>query len=328
MSTSKKQHSAYEAILATALYSSCSMAMIFSNKSVLSVYNFRYPMTLLTVQAVISVGCLYAMSFAKIIKMEAFQIDHAIRWAPCSVFFILMLYTSTEAMGRLSVPMVTIFKNLTNIYVTAGDYYLNGNPVTGMIIGSLFLMVFGSILAGMNDLEFNLSGYIWMIGNVIATGSYTLYIKKAKKDLALSEYGMGLYNNVIMVVLCFPIAVFTGDFSQAMEFPQLWDTGFLVMLFMSGAIGAGLGLSVFYIISVTSPTTFSIVGSLNKIPLSIFAIIFFGTPVDLKSGVTIFFGLLSGMSYSYAKIQMAKQNQAPTYQAVAMKDMKDGKSPV
>ena len=69
----------------------------------------------------------------------------------------------------------------------------------------------------MNDLEFNLVGYIWMFFNCFATGSYSLYVKKAKKDLALSEYGMALYNNVIMTVLLLPMALFSGELQAALE---------------------------------------------------------------------------------------------------------------
>lgn len=41
--------------------------------------------------------------------------------------------------------------------------------ITTLTIFSIVVMTLGAFLAGMNDLEFNLRGYIWMFLNCLAT---------------------------------------------------------------------------------------------------------------------------------------------------------------
>ena len=47
--------------------------------------------------------------------------------------------------------MVTVFKNLTNVLIVAGDWYFNSQPVTLLIIASLAIMVGGAAFAAAGD---------------------------------------------------------------------------------------------------------------------------------------------------------------------------------
>ena len=46
-----------------------------------------------------------------------------------------------SSLGRISVAMVTVFKNFTTIAITVGDRILFANPITGEIWLSLLIMV-------------------------------------------------------------------------------------------------------------------------------------------------------------------------------------------
>ncbi|KJE88912.1 hypothetical protein CAOG_00485 [Capsaspora owczarzaki ATCC 30864] len=74
------------------------------------------------------------------------------------------------------------------------------------------------------------------------------------------------------------------------------------MIFAS-IVGTGIGLSAFWLINVTSPTTFSIVGSLNKVPLVIFSAVLFNVPMSFANTMSVMFGIASGMMFTYAKYQ-------------------------
>jgi len=59
---------------------------------------------------------------------------------------------------------------------------------------------------------------------------------------------------------------------------------------------------------VTSSTTYSMVGALNKLPIALSGLVFFDAPVTFPSVSAIVVGFISGMVYALAKV---RQNAKP-----------------
>jgi len=289
-------------VLSTLAYCTCSITMMFSNKTVLTSYGFKsYPITVLAIQSGIAAFLLHISRVTGVVSFEQFQFEIAKKWLPTSCLFVAMLFTSTKSLGYLSIPTVTVCKNLTNILVAYGDFYLNGQVVSPGILFALVMMVLGSLLAGWTDLEFSLEGYVWMLANCVSTAAYALYIKKAKQDTNLGEWGMAFYNNLLTVGIVFPLCVVSGELINLNDFPYLHDSGFLAALLLSGGVGMALSLATFWCVSATSPTSYSIIGSLNKIPLTVLSFFVFKTALSTSNALSIAFGLFSGIVYSYVK---------------------------
>jgi len=62
----------------------------------------------------------------------------------------------------MSVPMVTVFKNIGVCMIATGDTVFFKNKHSDMIKFSLFLMVFGSLCAALTDPESTYEAYFWM----------------------------------------------------------------------------------------------------------------------------------------------------------------------
>ena len=64
-----------------------------------------------------------------------------------------MIYTGSKAIQYLSIPLFTIFKNLTIILIAYGErVYFNGPKVTGFMLIAFFLMVLSSVIGGWSDI--------------------------------------------------------------------------------------------------------------------------------------------------------------------------------
>lgn len=118
---------------------------------------------------------------------------------PISLLLIAMIYTSTWALRYLSIPVYTIFKNLTIILIAYGEVLWFGGAVSSMALFSFGLMVLSSIIAAWADIKHALdthgtatgaaaaqlatlnAGYIWMMFNCLSTASYVLYMRKRIK---------------------------------------------------------------------------------------------------------------------------------------------------
>jgi len=118
---------------------------------------------------------------------------------PISLLLIGMIYTSTWALRYLSIPVYTIFKNLTIILIAYGEVLWFGGSVSSMALFSFGLMVFSSLIAAWADIKHALeshgsaagaaadqistlnAGYVWMMLNCLSTASYVLYMRKRIK---------------------------------------------------------------------------------------------------------------------------------------------------
>ena len=118
---------------------------------------------------------------------------------PVSLSLIVMIYTSTKALQFLSIPVYTIFKNLTIILIAYGEVLWFGGSVTGMSLFSFGLMVLSSVIAAWADIQHALqsfghasdeasaristlnAGYMWMMMNCICSAAYVLGMRKRIK---------------------------------------------------------------------------------------------------------------------------------------------------
>lgn len=118
---------------------------------------------------------------------------------PISLLLIGMIYTSTKALQFLSIPVYTIFKNLTIILIAYGEVLWFGGSVTGMALFSFILMVLSSVIAAWADIQHALqnyghaseevsakvstlnAGYMWMLFNCFCSAAYVLGMRKRIK---------------------------------------------------------------------------------------------------------------------------------------------------
>ena len=118
---------------------------------------------------------------------------------PVSLLLIGMIYTSTKALQYLSIPVYTIFKNLTIILIAYGEVLWFGGSVTGMALFSFGLMVLSSVIAAWADIQHALqsfghesdaasakvatlnAGYMWMMFNCLCSAAYVLGMRKRIK---------------------------------------------------------------------------------------------------------------------------------------------------
>jgi len=296
------------AIVACLLYSVCSMLMTFSNKIVLSSFEFKWPMLLMAYQHVFTVIFVQVAQAFGFITVEPLQWKLVKKWLPCNILFVAMLLSGSYALKFLSVPMLTIFKNFTTMIITGGDYFIFGQPVSNGVNASLLLMLFGSVVAAFYDLSFNRDGYLWMSFNCVVSAGYVLYMRTAMKGTKLSEFGNVYYNNILSIPLVLPL-MFMNGLDGVTSYPYWSDGQFIAMAFFGGLSSVGISFASFWTVRTTSPTTYSIVGALNKIPLTILGVLFFKTPINFLGGVSIVIGLAGGVVYSLCKhLEWASKN--------------------
>ncbi|CAJ0751993.1 20097_t:CDS:10 [Entrophospora sp. SA101] len=235
-------------------------------------------------------------------------------WFPVVFLLVVMIYTGSKSLQFLTIPIYTIFKNLTIIFIAYGEVLWFKGSVTVLMMTSFLLMVFSSIIAASSSDSLNSIiiekyspfnfGYIWMGFNCVSSATYILFMRKRIKSTNFKDFDTVYYNNMLSTPLLVFMSLIVEDWSYAnleKNFP-IEVRGILIssMLF-SGLSAFAISFASAWCIRVTSSTTYSMVGALNKLPIAASGIIFFGDPTTFGSVSAILIGFFSGILYSIAK---------------------------
>ncbi|KAI5286530.1 GDP-mannose transporter into the lumen of the Golgi [Ascosphaera aggregata] len=275
-----------------------------------------------------SLVCIFAIQTCKSIKLityRDFSKDEARKWFPISLLLIGMIYTGAKALQFLSIPVYTIFKNLTIILIAYGEVLWFGGSVSPMTLFSFGLMVLSSIIAAWADITHALqssnaatakistlnSGYIWMMINCLCTASYVLGMRKRIKLTNFKDFDTMFYNNLLSIPILVVASLLVEDWSAenfALNFPPDSRNSIFLAMLVTGLSSVFISYTSAWCVRVTSSTTYSMVGALNKLPIAVSGLIFFDAPVTFPSVSAIIVGFISGLVYALAKI---KQNNKP-----------------
>jgi GDP-mannose transporter len=143
-----------------------------------------------------SVICLVTIESCKrggLITYREFNMAQAKKWFPISALLVGMIYTGSKALAYLTIPVYTIFKNLTIICIAYGEVFCFGGSVTRMALVSFGLMVLSSGIAAYADVKTPAEptggasdggflsmlnpGYVWMGLNCICNAVFVLAMK-------------------------------------------------------------------------------------------------------------------------------------------------------
>jgi len=300
-----------KAVTACSLYSFCSVSMIIVNKSLASSYQHLYEVDmnilLVVFQAIIAVIAVDVCKRLKWVEYPDLTMETARAWAPVNIFFCMMLFTGMTSLQHNSVPMVTVFKNVTNIITTAGDYFFFGNKTELLALVAFGVMLSGAIAAAWHDIEISTIGLFWMATNCFSTSGYVLYMKHATQTVKMSKFGMVYVNNVLATVFLLPAAFATKEVSIFLKTTALHTPDYFSKTAFAGLVGFFLNFASLHCVSTTGPTTYAIVGSLNKVPVAILGYLLFDNVVTKETWFFIAISLCGGFLYTAAKLQTSRE---------------------
>ncbi|UPL03675.1 hypothetical protein LCI18_014609 [Fusarium solani-melongenae] len=317
-------------------YCVSSISMTVVNKYVVSGTSWNLTFFYLAIQSIVCIITITACKYFGLIKSLApLDPERIKKWYPISLVLVGMIYTSTRALQYLSVPVYTIFKNLTIIAIAYGEVLWFGGAVTPTALSAFSLMVLSSIVAAWADIKSAMSGdysattgdkdalatlnagYFWMAMNVFCSASYVLGMRKVIKKMNFKDWDSMYYNNLLTIPVLVICSLLTEDWSSAnfaKNFPEEYRNRITIGIIYSGVAAIFISYCTAWCIRVTSSTTYSMVGALNKLPIAISGLVFFAAPVTVGSVSAIFLGFVSGLVYAWSKVKEseAKKNSLPT----------------
>src|SRR5262245_44494145 len=126
--------------------------------------------------------------------------------------------------------------------------------------------------------------------------------------MALTRLAM-YYNNLLSIPILVVLSILVEDWSGPnlrKNFPEETRKGLVIGMIYSGLVTVAMSYCSAWCLRVTSSTTYSMVGALNKLPIAISGLIFFAAPITVGSVSAIFIGFVSGIVYAWARIKQSK----------------------
>jgi len=287
---------------------------------------------LLCIQSTVCCACVAFVKKLGVISFRDFDVQDAKHWFPISFLLVSVIYTGSKSLQYLSIPVYTIFKNLNIILIAYGEVLWFGGRVTGLTLVSFFFMVLSSVIAAMADVSTtgdldgassvladlprvtsamrNLNiGYFWMMLNCATSAAYVLAMRKRIKSTGFSDWDTMFYNNLLSIPVLAAFSIIVEDWGSEnliRNFPPETRNVLLFAIAFSGAAAVGISYTTAWCVRVTSSTTYSMVGALNKLPIAASGMIFFGDLVTFGSVSAVAIGFFAGIVYAVAKNNQKK----------------------
>lgn len=280
-----KGTSAWLKLWSAILYGVVSMAVIFINKIVLTNYKFHYFYFLAASQFCATAIVLLVLCYMRRIEIPPLSRSIVREVAPVSLLFFGNVICGLGSTKSLNLPMFTVLRRFSILMTMIGEYFVLSSTPTSIVMVSVVLMIFGAIVAAMNDFSFDLYGYILVLLNDIFTALNGVYLKKASSSVTCSKMGVLFYNSAFSfcaLLIYFvaeefqnivffishpsgPIRLSGGTLSGVLSF-EGWDQwDFCLMFTLAALMGSILNYAIFLCTSANSALTTAVVGCLKNV---------------------------------------------------------------
>jgi drug/metabolite transporter (DMT)-like permease len=290
------------AVLSCMSYAACSALLSLANKAIFSAQKLNYPWSLLGVQSVVcalALGAYYAAALRRFPLRIALLRELLL---PCSVF-TFYIFTNARALRHISLPILSVIKSLAPMGIAAAERALFGEVIAMGTYGAMGIMLVANAVTVRNDIEFNAAGYVWALGNTVTN---ILYIVSLRYCVS-AEHKNGekaLHLNVLLSLMIPPLALASGELPAFFhDFARTTRT-FQLVFVLSCVLAAGIGASVFWVISATSGSTLSFVGAANKVVVIILGAVLFEVHISPAGWGGIALGVLGSIAFTASKTQL------------------------
>lgn len=294
-------------LVAAFLYGITSVSITFFNKAVVSVYHFNFSNTLTLGQMICALLFLVVMKQVGIVTYADFQWSTAKQVFSLALAFNGMVISGLAPLYYVNVPMYGALRRITTFIVMIGERIILGRQVAFDEALSIYLMVFGAIIAGAGDISFSMIGYLLIMANCVITALYLILIAKKSKETRLDTFGLMFYNNLLSLPFVVILVLFT-EAHDVQSYDKWQDWGFLSCFLLSSVQAFLLNYFIFMCSTINSPLTTSITGQLKNILQTILGLFLFGdveaTPL-LVGGLSV--STIASLWYAVIKYRQSAQ---------------------
>lgn len=284
-----------EKIGSAAFYGISSLMIIFANKIVLTSYHFSSFQTLALGQLLVTIVVINLAKTLKLINVSNLNVKTGWKLMPLSVIYFGNLLFGLGGTKSLNLPMFVVLRRFSVLMTMYGELYILKIKKSVAIQISIYMMVFGAIVAASNDLTFDIHGYVFITLNNFFTTANGIYTKRKFEKSNVNENEILYYNALFTIFPLVLLSFYSGEIDKIRNYDGWTDPGFLFFFLVSSIMGFLLNYSWMLCTRFNSPLTTTVIGCLKNILVTYLGIFIGG---DYVFSNLNFIGLTISTSFS------------------------------
>jgi len=285
-----------------AFYGVCSGSMNFINKFLMTSYSFPHPGVMVLGQLVFLALTLKALEALGKVKLTTYTAQTA-----KSCFLLSFLYSANTVMALLAlngmnVPMYNSIRRCIPLFTLFLTYIVFTKKPTLKITASVLVITFGTILAALGDVTFDLRAYAMGFMSVLTNALHLIVLQYNGTEKKYTTIDL-LYINSINCIPIMLIACLVG-IDDLMKYPHFREPSFILSFTMVMISGAVLNFSMFLCTTTNSALTTNLVGVIKSAVTNIVGCFTFGGVVPTANFIAgQIINFCGGAVYVYFKYQ-------------------------
>lgn len=286
-------------------FAGSSLGAIFINKTCLTGYHFRYPLTLVLGQM------LFAILLLSMLHITGYRtIPLAGRQQLTSLAIPTALFTSNvvvglSALSLVNIPMFSAFRRLTLLFVMAAEYFFLNKTHSRAIMYTVVVMTIGAFISAVDDVSFSRLGYCLVFLNNVLTAGYLAAIKRAMKETSFDPLTLLYYTALMGFPLVATLLVSTGELGHVVVAfrtqPELGSWRFMASLVLTATGAFAVNFSTSLCTHVTSPLTTSVAGQVKNVLQTVLGFFSWGFVPTTMNTVGLLVALGAQIWFAYLK---------------------------
>lgn len=312
-------------------FAGSSLGAIFINKTCLTGYHFRYPLTLMLGQMTFAIwvlSILHATGYNRIPPLR--KRDMSLMALP-TVLFTSNVVVGLSALSLVNIPMFSAFRRLTLLFVMGAEYVFLKKTHPTAIVNAVVVMTFGAFISAIDDVTFSRLGYFLVFLNNMLTALYLASIKKVMKDTEFQPLSLLYYTALMGFPLVSTLLLLTGELSHVITAfktqPELMTFPFWISLVLTASGAFAVNFSTSLCTHVTSPLTTSVAGQVKNVLQTVLGFFSWGFVPTRMNMAGLLVALAAQLVFAYLKFKenAATESKKPPPQAT---DIQTGYEPV
>ncbi|XP_026671634.1 UDP-sugar transporter UST74c-like isoform X1 [Ceratina calcarata] len=303
----------------TALFYGLSSFLItVVNKTVLTSFGFPSFQVLGIGQMLATIVLLFAAKKLRYIDFPNLEAGICLKIWPLPIIYLGNMIFGLGGTKQLSLPMFTALRRFSILMTMIAEYYILGAKARVSVQLSVYTMILGAVVAALNDLAFNLEGYVFILLNDLFTAANGVYMKKKLDSKELGKYGLMYYNSLFMVLPAIAVACWTGDARSVMNFPHWTNVFFIVQFGLSCVMGFALSYSMILCTLYNSALTTTIIGCLKNICVTYLGMIIGGDYIfDWLNFTGLNLSVVGSLVYTWVTFRRKPSSMIPKYSSLS-----------
>jgi len=260
----------FKIMLVVLAYFTVSIALVFSNKVLLSSEGATIPAPLFVTwfQCVLTAAIIWVLgyvaqgadqdSFMKELpnKKPEYKLSVARDVLPLSLVFVGMITFNNLCLKYVEVSFYNVARSLSIVFNVVLSYMVLGETTSARTCACLFIVIAGFFIGSDGEVNFSLLGTSFGVLSSVFVSLNAIYTKRVIALVDKDKWKLAYYNNVNASLLFFPLMFIFGEHNIIYEYRSLLSSAyFWAMMTIAGVLGFLIGIVTVMQIQWTSPLT-------------------------------------------------------------------------